>query len=123
MLCARLHTIFFAGRTCHFVSSSVRSTRRTVVVTPVVHVPVPTGHGCQLGMVGMQVAPSLIPTSSTFFCGNLGHENISTAILPLPLIQEEQLSATGESTGSLPRNSRVWVTDHARNDLKRVEGP
>ena len=27
----------------------------------------------------------------------LGHENISTAILPLPLIQEEQLSVTGES--------------------------
>ena len=26
----------------------------------------------------------------------LGHEKISTAILPLPLIQEEQLSATGE---------------------------
>ena len=25
----------------------------------------------------------------------LGHENISTAILPLPLIQEEQLSVTG----------------------------
>ena len=26
----------------------------------------------------------------------LGHENISTAILLLPLIQEEQLSVTGE---------------------------
>ena len=26
----------------------------------------------------------------------LGHENISTAILPLPPIQEEQLSVTGE---------------------------
>ena len=26
----------------------------------------------------------------------LGHENISTAILPLPLIQEEQLPVTGE---------------------------
>ena len=26
----------------------------------------------------------------------LGHEKISTAILPLPLIQEEQLSITGE---------------------------
>ena len=26
----------------------------------------------------------------------LGHEQISTAILPLPLIQEEQLSVTGE---------------------------
>ena len=26
----------------------------------------------------------------------LGHENVSTAILPFPLIQEEQLSVTGE---------------------------
>ena len=26
----------------------------------------------------------------------LGHDNVSTAILPLPLIQEEQLSVTGE---------------------------
>ena len=26
----------------------------------------------------------------------IGHENKSTAILPLPLIQEEQLSVTGE---------------------------
>ena len=37
----------------------------------------------------------------------LGHENISTAILPLPLIQEKQLSVTGDecalSTGKLPR--------------------
>ena len=30
------------------------------------------------------------------FSWRLGHENISTAILPLPLIQEEQLSVTGE---------------------------
>ena len=37
----------------------------------------------------------------------LGHEKISTAILPLQLIQEEQLSVTSErmslSTGKLPR--------------------
>ena len=37
----------------------------------------------------------------------LGHENISTAIVPLPLLQEEQLSVTGKecalSTGKLPR--------------------
>ena len=32
------------------------------------------------------------PVSGTFFCG----ENISTAILPLPLIQEEQLLVNGE---------------------------
>ena len=45
--------------------------------------------------LGMQAAPSSIPTSSTVFRG-VGHENISTTILPLPLIQEEQLSVTGE---------------------------
>ena len=46
--------------------------------------------------LGMQAAPSSIPTSGTFFCGDLVMKNISTAILPLPLIQEEQLSVTGE---------------------------
>ena len=45
--------------------------------------------------LGMQAVPSSIPTSGTFFHGEC-HENISTAILPLPLIQEEQLSVTGE---------------------------
>ena len=33
----------------------------------------------------------------------LGHEKISTAILPLPLIQEEQLSVTGERM-----NTKYW---------------
>ena len=46
--------------------------------------------------LGMQMAPSLIPTSGTFFHGDLVMKNISTAIFPLPLIQEEQLSVTGE---------------------------
>ena len=41
--------------------------------------------------LGMQAAPSSIPTPDTFFRGDF-----STAILPLPLIQEEQLSVTGE---------------------------
>ena len=66
----------------------------------------------------------------------LGHEKGSTAILSLPLIQEEQLSATGERMctkycrevlvhclGGLPRNSVFRVTDRARNDLKCIEGP
>ena len=59
----------------------------------------------------------------------------SLAILPLQLIQEEHLSVTGERMctkypivpvnclGGLSRNSVVRVTDHARNYLKRVEGP
>ena len=60
-----------------------------------------------------------------------GHKIISTAILSLPLIQEGQLSVTGErcspSTGELPRrlaqDGVARLTDHARNDLKGVEGP
>ena len=43
--------------------------------------------------LGMQAAPT---PSSGILSWRLGHENISTAILPLPLIQEEQLSVTGE---------------------------
>ena len=51
-----------------------------------------------------------------------GHENISTAILPLPLIQEEQLSVNDKrmyvkcwltsSRRALTRNSVVKITDH-----------
>ena len=59
-----------------------------------------------------------------------GHENISTAILPLPVIQEEQLSLAKESalsTGKLPRRLAqeqcARLTDCARNDLKCVKGP
>ena len=53
--------------------------------------------GSEACPLGMQVAPSLIPTSGTFFWSwRLGHEKISTAILPLPLIQEEQLLVTGK---------------------------
>ena len=55
--------------------------------------------------LGMQAAPSSIPTSGTFFSWRLGHENISTAILPLPLIQEEQLSVTGERMCT-----KYWLT-------------
>ena len=59
---------------------------------------------CQPGMVagseahplGMQAARSLIPMSGTFFHGDLDMQNISTSILPLLLIQEEQLSVTGK---------------------------
>ena len=46
---------------------------------------------------GMQATPSLIPTSGTgILSWRLGHEKISTAILPFLLIQGEQLSVTGE---------------------------
>ena len=37
---------------------------------------------------------AVAPSENSF--AELGHENISTAIHSLPLIQEEQLSVTGE---------------------------
>ena len=46
--------------------------------------------------LGMQAAPELDPHVRHILSWRLGHENISTVILPLPLIQEEQLSVTGK---------------------------
>ena len=46
--------------------------------------------------LGMQAAPEFDPHVRHILLWRPGHENISTAILPLPLIQEEQLSVTGE---------------------------
>ena len=46
--------------------------------------------------LGMQAAPEFDPHVRHILSWRLGHENISTAILPLPLIQEEKLSVTGE---------------------------
>ena len=40
--------------------------------------------------------PEFDPHVRHILSWRLGHENISMAILPLPLIQEEQLSVTGE---------------------------
>ena len=39
--------------------------------------------------------PEFDPHVRHILSWRLGHENISTAILPLPLIQEEHLSVTG----------------------------
>ena len=39
--------------------------------------------------LGMQVVSRTIPASGAFFHNDLVMANISTAILPLPLIQEE----------------------------------
>ena len=57
-----------------------------------------TGRASLIGSVslGMQVIPNSIPTVWHILSWILGHENISSAILPLPLIQEEQLSVTGK---------------------------
>ena len=46
--------------------------------------------------LGMPSGPEFDPHVWHILSWRLGHENISTAILPLPLIQEEQLSVTGE---------------------------
>ena len=40
------------------------------------------------------------PRVRCIFSLRFGHENISTAILPLPLIQEEHLSVNGEWMGA-----------------------
>ena len=40
------------------------------------------------------------PRVRHMFSWKFGHENISTAILPLPLIQEEHLSVNGEGLGA-----------------------
>ena len=44
----------------------------------------------------MQAALEFDPHVQHILSWRLGHENISTAILPLPLIQEEQLLVAGE---------------------------
>ena len=46
--------------------------------------------------LGEQAAPEFDPHVWHILSWRSGHEKISTAILPLPLIQEEQLSVTGE---------------------------
>ena len=56
------------------------------------------GRGSSIGSVFAWHArgPEYDPHVRHILSWRLGHENISTAILPLPLIQEEQLSVTGE---------------------------
>ena len=58
----------------------------------------PTGRCSSIGSVFAWHAsgPEFDPHVRHILSWRLGHENISTAILPLPLIQEEQLSLTGE---------------------------
>ena len=57
-----------------------------------------TGRGSSIGseFVWHASGPEFDPHVRHILSWRLGHENISTAILPLPLIQEEQLSVTGE---------------------------
>ena len=57
-----------------------------------------TGRGSSIGSEAAWPAsgPEFDPHVGHIVSWRLGHENISTAILPLPLIQKEQLSVTGE---------------------------
>ena len=90
---------------------------------------VSTGRGSSIGseFAWHTSGPEFDPYVRHILSWRLGHENISTVILPLLLIQEEQLSVTGERLvnclGGLPRNSVARLTDRARNDLKCIEGP
>ena len=56
------------------------------------------GRGSSIGSVSAWHAsgPEFDPHVRHILSWRLGHEKISTAILPLSLIQEEQLSVTGE---------------------------
>ena len=64
-----------------------------------------TGCGSSIGSESAWHAsgPEFDPHVRHILSWRLGHENISTAILPLPLIQEEQLSVTGEK-----RCTKYW---------------
>ena len=68
-----------------------------------------TGRGSSIGseFAWHASGPEFDPHVRHILSWRLGHENISTAILPLLLNQEEQLSVTGErmctKTGKLPR--------------------
>ena len=57
-----------------------------------------TGHGNSIGSMFAWHASGheFDPHVRHILSWRPGHENISKAILPLPLIQEEQLSVTGE---------------------------
>ena len=59
---------------------------------------VSSGRGSSIGseFAWHASGPEFDPHVRHILSCRLGHENISTAILPLPLIQEEQLSVTGE---------------------------
>ena len=49
---------------------------------------------------GLKTVAGSILTSGKILSLRFGHENISTAILSLPLIQEGQLSVTGGRMGT-----------------------
>ena len=75
-----------------------------------------TGRGSSMGSESAWHAsdPKFDPHIWHVLSWRLGHENISTAILSLPLIQEEQLSVTGERMCSMFPLAFValWLQGH-----------
>ena len=79
--------------------------------------------------LGMQAAPSAIPTSGT--CGDLFMNRFLQQFSlfhrikksSCQLLAKECALSTGKCLEGLPKNSVVRVTDRARNDLKCVKGP
>ena len=118
-------------RLLQIVCKSFGQTAQSDISLRWLHFLIFTGRGSSIGSESAWHASGPDPHVRHILSWRLGHENISTAILPLPLIQEEQLSVTDERMCTkywklprrLARNSVVRVTDRARNDLKCVEGP
>ena len=80
--------------------------------------------------LGMQAAPSSIPTSGTFFRGDLVMKTFLHFSLfrwfkksSYQLLAKECALSTGKLPRRLAQNNVARLTDRARNDLKCVEGP
>ena len=83
------------------------------------HISLWPGHLAQsvVSLIANQGVAGLSPSQATYFRGDIYHEIISMVILPLPLIQEGQISVSGKSMctkywlttekGCLPRT--VWL--------------
>ena len=77
---------------------------------------------------GMRPIADSILTPGTHSWEEIGHEKIPTTIISLPLIQEGQLSVTGErmctnDTGKLPLGGLPVNSVDRLTDLKSVEEP
>ena len=70
-----------------------------------------TGRGSSIGseFAWHASGPEFDPHVRHILSWRLGHENISTAILPLPLIQEGQLSVTGKRMCTKACPGTVWL--------------
>ena len=106
IICLVLRLFFLlSGRTCNCITASLkwfctRTWTCTVYLATNISMSYPsnTGRGSSIGseFAWHASGPEFDPHIRHILSCKLGHENISTAILPLPLVQEEQLSVTGE---------------------------